>query len=143
MKINRMHETHALQSSTAHIVAAYVRGHNVDTSELPALIASVSNALSNCGSPVDEPTNQPLPRGEPAVPIDSSVAPDRLTCLECGKRVQALTRHLHARHGLSPDEYRARWELRKEYPMTAPDYSERRSAIAVHIGLGHHREAAE
>lgn len=118
-------------TATATIVAAYVSAHpeKGTPADLSDLIGVVQRALT--GNVVPEKA----PRGEPAVPIKKSVTPDYLVCLEDGKKVKMLKRHLHTL-GLTPAEYRERWGLPKDYPMVAESYSEHRSALAKSIGLG-------
>jgi predicted transcriptional regulator len=115
---------------TADIVSAYVSHNNVAPSQLPELIGSVNSALRG-----QLPQPEPEPQ-EPAVSIRRSVKPDEITCLECGKRFKSIKRHLQNAHGLSPNEYRAKWNLARDYPMVAPNYAEARSALAKSIGLG-------
>jgi predicted transcriptional regulator len=124
---------------TTEIVAAYVRHHTVATTELPALITEVFKALNMAGQ-VEEPA--PAARPEPAVPIRKSVTDDYLVCLEDGKKLKMLKRHLKTRYNMSPDEYRQRWGLPRDYPMVAPAYAEQRSEVAKKSGLGR-RPAAQ
>ena len=124
----------SLERDTAAIVAAYVKHHQIPTDQVGSLIRSVHGALKNIASP---------PKVEvrtPAVPIRGSVQRNHVVCLECGRKGPTMRRHLMARHGLTPAEYRARWNLRLEYPLTAPAYSERRSAMAKQVGLGRRRQ---
>ncbi|UIP08181.1 MucR family transcriptional regulator [Erythrobacter sp. SDW2] len=117
---------------TSDIVAAHVSNNNVEVADVPALITSVYGALAGLG-------HAPAPaevRPDPAVPIRSSVKKDHIVCLDCGKKMKMLKRHLNTEHGLSIDEYRARWGLAGDYPMVAPDYAETRRDLAVKIGLG-------
>jgi predicted transcriptional regulator len=125
---------------TAEIVSAYVSHNNISPSQLPELIGSVSSALKEgiSGRAQQEPEPQ-----APAVPIRRSVKPDEIICLECGKRFKSIKRHLSNAHGLEPREYREKWGLRPDYPMTAPAYAEQRSALAKAIGLGQKRQAAK
>jgi predicted transcriptional regulator len=117
---------------TTEIVAAFVSNNAVDAGTLPGLIQSVHNALvSQQTSAATAATSQ-----EPAVAIKKSIAPDRIVCLECGRKLKTLKRHLRADHDLSPAEYRAKWSLPADYPMVAPNYSKARSAFAKEIGLG-------
>ncbi len=115
------------------IVAAYVGRNELSPEELPHVIQVVYSALMSGGAPksVVEPT-----RPEPAVAPSRSVKPDYIICLEDGKRLKMLKRHLRTSFNMTPDEYRARWGLARNYPMVAPNYSERRSTLAKEIGLG-------
>jgi len=121
----------AERERTAQIVAAYLRHHKLSGDQLPSLISEVHQTLGRLGK---EP--EPFVERTPAVPIRRSVQRDSVVCLECGKTGRTLRRHLTLRHGLSPAEYRARWKLRPEHPLTAPGYSEQRSAMAKQLGLG-------
>ena len=117
---------------TADIVAAHVSNNSVSVSDLPAIIAGVHAALAGLGNPtVAEPAKQ-----EPAVSIRNSIKPDFLVCLEDGKKMKMLKRHLMTAFGMTPDAYRAKWGLPASYPMVAPNYAETRRALAVKIGLG-------
>jgi predicted transcriptional regulator len=120
----------------AEIVAAYAENHHLSGDQLAALISTVHAALVS-------PSVQPEPERTPAVSIRRSVQRDYVVCLDCGWRGQTLRRHLATRHQLSPTEYRTRWGLSTEHPLTAPGYSERRSEFAKQIGLGRHRQAVE
>src|SRR5690625_384042 len=125
-----------LLAHTTQIVAAHV-GHNaVSPSDVPALIKSVHEALVSIG----EAQTQEAPP-EPAVPIRRSITPDYLICLEDGKKLKMLRRHLQTAFGMTPEEYRAKWGLPADYPMVAPNYAKQRSELAKRIGLG--RRAAE
>lgn len=121
----------------ATIISGYVKHNTVATNDLPAVIASVYQALSGLGGP--GPVVEPL---MPAVPVRQSVRPDYVVCLECGFRSQMLRRHLRLQHGLERAEYYARWRLPPDHPITAPGYSARRSAMAKELGLGRGRQAA-
>jgi predicted transcriptional regulator len=121
-----------LLSLTAEIVAAHVGNNAVASSEVAALIQSVFDMLSRLGS--DEPA-APAER-TPAVPIRRSVSDDHIVCLEDGRKLKMLKRHLMTDHGLTPELYRAKWGLRPDYPMIAPNYSVQRQALAKQIGLG-------
>jgi predicted transcriptional regulator len=123
---------------TTAIVSAYVSNNNVPPAQLPEIIGAVSSALRERMSGPAEP--QPEPQ-EPAVSIRRSVTREEIVCLECGKRFKSIRRHLQNAHGLDPNEYRQKWGLRRDYPMTAPAYAERRSELAKSIGLG--RKKAE
>ena len=123
---------------TTNVVAAYVRRNQVTSEQLATLISTVHQALVGLGKPAAELNEERTP----AVPIRRSVHRDYVVCLECGWRGQMLKRHLATGHGLSVDQYRARWNLPREHPMTAPSYSERRSGLAKQIGLGRGRGAS-
>ena len=117
---------------TADIVAAHVSNNNVAVSDLPTLIANVHAALAGLGTPqVVVPTP-----AEPAVPIRSSIKADYLICLEDGKKLKMLKRHLMTHYGLTPQDYRTKWGLPASYPRVAPNYAEQRRALAKQIGLG-------
>ena len=123
---------------TSTIVAAYVRRNQLGSDQLATLISTVHQALSGLGKPPPETSGERIP----AVPIRRSVHRDYVICLECGWRGQMLKRNLATGHGLSVDQYRARWNLPREHPLTAPGYSERRSGLAKQIGLGRGRRAS-
>jgi predicted transcriptional regulator len=116
------------------IVASYVGNHALAPDQLSALIVSVQQAISQLGKPV-----QPEPVRTPAVPIRRSVQHDQVVCLECGFKGKTLRRHLSMRHGLQVSEYLRRWDLPNDHPLTAPAYSEQRSAMAKQLGLGRKR----
>lgn len=121
-----------LTELTASIVGAYVSNNPVPAAELPNVIASVYQSISNIGT---KPKAVVEEVRTPAVPIKRSVTPDYLISLEDGKKYQSLKRHLSGL-GLTPDEYRARWGLSKDYPMVSQSYSQRRSELAKKLGLG-------
>jgi predicted transcriptional regulator len=120
---------------TTNIVAAYVRHNQIGSDRLPVLISTVHQALVGLGKPAAESEVERTP----AVAIRQSVHRDYVVCLDCGWRGQMLKRHLATGHGLSVEQYRVRWALPREHPMTAPSYSERRSGLAKQIGLGRGR----
>ncbi|MDG4898172.1 MucR family transcriptional regulator [Mesorhizobium sp. WSM4976] len=122
----------ALIALTADIVSAYVGNNPVPVASLPDLIQSVNSSLANIGQAV-EPEK---PLQNPAVNPKRSVFPDYIICLEDGKKFKSLKRHLDAHYGLTPDEYRAKWGLKSDYPMVAPNYAAQRSALAKSSGLG-------
>ena len=126
-----IHRSELLALTTA-IVAAHIGNNDVGSSSLPALIQTVFDTLSGLVS--DEPAT-PVEL-TPAVPIRRSVTDDHIVCLEDGKRLRMLKRHLMAEHGMTPETYRAKWGLRPDYPMVAPDYSAQRQTLARQIGLG-------
>ena len=115
------------------IVSAYVGNNIVPAADLGALIASVHGALAGIGEAPAPVEAEPL---KPAVPIRKSVTPDYIICLEDGKKLKMLRRHLHTAYGMTPDAYRAKWNLPSDYPMVAPNYAQQRSALAKSIGLG-------
>ncbi len=117
---------------TAQIVSAHVSHNPVPAAELPGLIQEVFRTLSGVGSrPAPEPE-----RPQPAVPVKKSITPGYLICLEDGKKLKMLKRHLKTAYNLSPEQYRERWGLPPDYPMVAPDYAKHRSSLAKKIGLG-------
>lgn len=117
---------------TVHIVSQYVSYNAVPQAELPTLIKLISSSLHALSNP---PTEQVIRRAKPAIPINQTITPDYLICLEDGRRYKMLKRPL-SRVGLTPTEYRLKWGLPLDYPMTAANYSKRRSMIAKEIGLG-------
>lgn len=124
----------AMIAFTSDIVAAHVSNNSVAISDLPLLIRSVHNALVDLSEKAE-----PEVVLEPAVPIKSSIKPDYIVCLEDGKKLKMLKRHLMTHFGMTPDEYRAKWGLPASYPMVAPDYSLQRRNLAKQIGLGKKR----
>jgi predicted transcriptional regulator len=125
-----MNET--LITLTADIVSAHVSNNSVSVNDLPQLIQNVHGALSGLGSQVAEPEARP----EPAVSIRSSIKPDYIVCLEDGKKLKMLKRHLMTHYQMTPDQYRQKWGLNSDYPMVAPNYAEQRRSLAKKIGLG-------
>jgi len=121
-----------LLALTTEIVAAHVSNNTVAVGDLPQLINQVYNSLANIG---DVPT-APAERPQPAVPIKKSVHPDYIICLEDGKKLKMLKRHLKTAYNMSPEAYRERWGLTVDYPMVAPNYARQRSRLAKEIGLG-------
>ncbi|MEH3041460.1 MAG: MucR family transcriptional regulator [Sphingomonas paucimobilis] len=120
---------------TADIVAAHVGNNAIDVGDIPALIRNVHGALAGLGAAAEAPA----PRAEPAVPVRSSVKPDYIVCLEDGRKLKMLKRHLMTHYNLTPDQYRAKWNLPADYPMVAPNYAEQRRSLAKQIGLGTQR----
>jgi len=118
---------------TAEVVAAYVSNNTLATAQLADVIHAVYNSLRALEGQVAEPPPEPL---KPAVPIRKSITPEYLVCLEDGKKLKMLKRHLRSTYNLTPDEYRAKWGLAPDYPMVAPKYAEQRSEFAKKIGLG-------
>ena len=117
---------------TADIVAAHVSNNSVAVNDLPQLIANVHGALSTLSGSGSAAETKP----EPKVPIRSSVKPDYIVCLEDGKRLKMLKRHLMTHYQMTPDQYRQKWGLAADYPMVAPNYAEQRRTLAKSIGLG-------
>ena len=118
---------------TAEIVASYVESNTIAAADVPALILSVHRALIGISTGADVVAP---PAKEPAVPLRRSITPDHLVCLEDGRKFKSLKRHLRTRYNLSPEEYRAKWGLPKDYPMVAPNYAKARSDLAKQMGLG-------
>ena len=121
-----------LLTLTADIVAAHVSNNSVAVNDLPTLIQNVHSALSGISASRSAPEAKP----EPKVPIRSSIKPDYIVCLEDGKRLKMLKRHLMTHYNLTPDQYRQKWGLPADYPMVAPNYAEQRRTLAKSIGLG-------
>ena len=128
-----MDDKSELIEMTADIVSAYVGANTVSANDLPSLIQSVHKALSGVSTGVE--TVEVAPK-EPAVSIKKSITPDFLICLEDGRKFKSLKRHLRTKYNLSPEEYRAKWGLAKDYPMVAPSYAAARSNLAKQMGLG-------
>lgn len=121
-----------LLSLTSDIVAAHVSNNAVSSTDLPHLIETVFSTLS--GLKAEKP--EPEPELKPAVPIKKSITDDHLICLEDGKKLKMLKRHLSTAYGMTPEQYRAKWGLPADYPMVAPNYSKKRKDLAKKIGLG-------
>jgi predicted transcriptional regulator len=124
---------------TAQIVSAHVGNNKVSREELPALIQQVYLALNGSSAAPSQTLARPAApteRPRPAVPISKSVFNDYIVCLEDGKKLKMLKRHLQTAYGMSPEQYRARWGLDSNYPMVAPEYAKTRSSLAKAIGLG-------
>jgi len=127
----------ALITLTADIVSAHVSNNSVAVSDLPTLIQSVHSALSGLGAPAKVAEE----KQQPAVSVRSSVKPDYIICLEDGKKLKMLKRHLMTHYNLTPEQYRAKWGLPADYPMVAPNYAQQRRTLAKKIGLGTKRAA--
>ena len=121
---------------TADIVSAHISRNNISVDQLPALIRDVHQALATVGQAPAESI-----KAEPAVDVKKSVFPDHIVCLECGASMKMLKRHLATDHGMTPEEYRAKWGLPATYPMVAPEYAATRSQLAKDSGLGRKKEA--
>ncbi len=131
--------TETLITLTADIVSAHVSNNNVSVTDVPELIHNVHGALTQLGSAA------PLPevKQEPAVTVRSSIKPDYIVCLEDGKKLKMLKRHLMTHYQMTPEQYRAKWNLAADYPMVAPNYAEQRRSLAKKIGLGTLRSRAK
>ncbi len=129
-------EASELQALTAKVVSAYVGNNAVPVADLPALILNVKAAFNSLGEEKAAPAKAEL---VPAVPIKKSVTPEYIVCLEDGKKLKMLKRHLKTVYDMSPDDYRAKWSLPAEYPMVAPNYAKARSEMATKLGLGRKR----
>ena len=131
-----MSENTTLESSllelTAELVAAFVSNNAVSAADLPSLITNVYQTLGSLDTE-QEPEPEPL---VPVVPVKKSITPDYIICLEDGKKLKMLKRHLNRAYGMTPEEYRERWGLPSDYPMVAPNYSKKRSSLAKDNGLG-------
>jgi len=125
---------------TADIVSAYVSNNTIASGEIGKLIEDVHAALRRAPNAVD---SQEPERREPAVPIRRSVTPDYIVSLEDGRKFKSLKRHLMNTYGLTPDQYRTKWGLPRDYPMVAPNYARARSELAKSMGLGRKRSASE
>jgi len=125
-------ESNEILALTTNIVAAHVSNNSVAVADLPRLIREIHDTLSN----VSDGSSHEVERPNPAVPIKKSVAPDFIVCLEDGKKLKMLKRHLKTAYNMSPEDYRERWGLPADYPMVAPNYAKQRSRLAKQIGLG-------
>jgi predicted transcriptional regulator len=121
-----------LLALTTEIVAAHVSNNTVSVGDLPSLINQVYQSLASIGQGPALPAERP----QPAVNVKRSVHPDYIICLEDGKKLKMLKRHLKTAYGMTPEEYRDRWQLPPDYPMVAPNYARQRSRLAKEIGLG-------
>jgi predicted transcriptional regulator len=125
-------ENQQLVELTADIVSAHVANNNVAVGDVATLVERVYQALSALGTPAEAPPQEK----QPVVSVRASIKPEYLVCMECGRKQKTLKRHLENAHGMSPDQYRADYGLPRDYPMVAPEYSKKRSAMAHAIGLG-------
>ena len=121
-----------LITHTTDIVVSYVANNSLGADDVSALIRNIYGTLAGLGQESAAPEARP----DPAVSVRSSIKRDHIVCLEDGKKMKMLKRHLMTEHGMTPDEYRQRWGLGSDYPMVAPDYAETRRDLAVKIGLG-------
>ena len=138
--LEQVHESHI--DLTTSIVSAYVSHNSVRAADLPELIAAVHSALAGIAGPVEAPAASAAPL-TPAVPVKKSVTDDYIICLEDGKKFRSLKRHIGTVYNLSPEQYREKWGLPRDYPMVAPAYSAIRSRLAKDIGLGQQRGSEE
>ncbi len=125
---------------TSEIVSSYLAGNTMPAENIPALIERVYKTLANVGAPTGALSAD---RPHPAVSIKKSVTPDYIVCLEDGKKLKMLKRHLKSAYNLTPEAYRERWGLPADYPMVAPNYAEKRSRLAKNIGLGKRRRGGK
>jgi predicted transcriptional regulator len=132
MSADNTESRYALLIHTVDIVSAHLTKNSVATADVPGLIQQVYGSLSNLGGPAPEPVVELVP----AVPVRRSVTPDYIICLEDGRKLKSLKRHLRTACNLSPEEYRAKWGLPADYPMVAPNYAAKRRELAKKIGLG-------
>jgi predicted transcriptional regulator len=130
--MNSTEQPKDLLALTTEIVAAHVSNNTVALGDLPQLINQVYNSLANIGVAPSAPATRP----QPAVSVKKSVQPDYIVCLEDGKKLKMLKRHLKTAYNMSPEAYRERWGLPPDYPMVAPNYARQRSHLAKEIGLG-------
>jgi len=128
----KMVDTDTLVTLAADIVSAHVSHNSVAISDLPQLIQNVHSALAGLSQPADAV----VAKLEPAVSVRASIKPDYIVCLEDGKKLKMLKRHLMTHYGLTPDAYRTKWNLPADYPMVSANYAERRRELAMKIGLG-------
>jgi predicted transcriptional regulator len=126
-------EEEGLMRMTTDVVAAYVGNNSLPRTQLAELIGAVYSSLKGLDESPPEPKTEPV---KPAVAIKKSITPDYLICLEDGKKLKMLKRHLRSTYNMTPDEYRVKWALPPDYPMVAPNYAAQRSAFAKEIGLG-------
>jgi predicted transcriptional regulator len=125
------------QALVAQILSSYLSNNSVSPADLPSVIETVKRAFGGgAETPSVAPTSEETKSWQPAVPVKKSVAPDAITCLCCGQRFKSLKRHLNAEHKLTPDEYRAAFGLKADYPIVAPNYAAQRSQLAKSLGLG-------
>ena len=132
-------EPNGVAELTARIVSAYVSNNAIAQSELPELITTVAGRLRKVGAEPEQPVEE---RRQPAVSVRQSIRPDHLVCLFCGKPQKMLKRHLAVKHGLTPAQYRERFDLKPDYPMAAPNYARQRREFALRTGLGRPKKPA-
>ena len=135
MTENSSADSNEIIAWTADIVASHVQNNSVAISDLPQLIKTVHDSLA--GLTGDSPAEKP----QPVVSVRRSVTPDYIICLEDGRKLKMLKRHLATAYGMTPEDYREKWGLPSDYPMVAPNYAKQRSSLAKKIGLGKRRES--
>jgi predicted transcriptional regulator len=136
---DNLHNTDTIEL-TADVISAYVSNNPVPVSELPSLIAQIHQSLTGLANGQAATPEEKL---APAVPIKKSITPEYIVCLDDGKKFKSLKRHLKTKFGITPEEYRAKWNLPADYPMVAPAYAAARSELAKKMGLGRKPKAAE
>lgn len=135
--MNEAAQNETILAMATEIVAAYVGNNSVAAADLPRIIADVVNSLAGkSGAATANAPAAPVASGKPAVKVADSVTAAALICLDCGQSFKTLKRHLGSEHNLSPDEYRAKWNLPADYPIVAANYTKKRSRLAKQIGLG-------
>jgi predicted transcriptional regulator len=135
--VDKVSESETLAEVTAEIVSAYVSNNKIAPTDLAMLIGTVAREMVKVGTPVELPAEE---KPEPAVSVRRSIQPNHLICLGCGKPQKMLKRHLAVRHDLTPAQYRERFGLKPDYPMTAPNYAQQRREVALRTGLGRPKE---
>jgi len=127
-----------LLEMSSQIVSAHVSNNTISVADIPVLIQQVYQTLAS----VDANRSKDFDRPQPAVPVKKSVTDEHIVCLEDGKKLKMLKRHLKSSYNMTPEQYRERWGLSADYPMVAPNYAKKRSSLAMEIGLGRKRKAA-
>ena len=135
MTENSSADSNEIIAWTADIVASHVQNNSVAISDLPQLIKTVHDSLAGLTG------DSPAKKAQPAVSVRRSVTPDYIVCLEDGRKLKMLKRHLATAYGMTPEDYREKWGLPSDYPMVAPNYAKQRSSLAKKIGLGKRRES--
>ncbi len=125
-------DSNELLALTTEIVCSHVANNTVNVNDLPQLIQQVYATLANIGKAQSPAVERP----QPAVPVKRSITPDFIVCLEDGRKLKMLKRHIKTAYNMTPEEYRERWRLPPDYPMVAPNYAKQRSSLAKKIGLG-------
>jgi predicted transcriptional regulator len=131
----------AIDQMIGETIKGYLANNQVAVDQIPAVVKSLSDSIRNAVQGLGPAPTEPSAPQKPAVPIRSSVQPDHIVCLENGQKFQSLKRHLRTAFGMSPEQYRAKWNLPADYPMVAPNYARTRSELAKASGLGMGRKA--